>query len=130
MGNCYLKMNVRNAMKKIESLNELKSLAAKDDGVEVVIRLINGALSSKTVKYFETPLPATNEIWGDGNQTDLFFGREYIPMGVARRSIKVIWSVRHEVSDSESEHTCDQSFRVRTRIVRAIDEGSLFLIEE
>ena len=100
-------------MKPIESMNQLKRLASHPDGVEVCVRLNNGAMSGKTVKYFETPQPATNEAWGpDKMVTDVFWGKDY------------------DSSESESEHTNDLSLYHRTFILRAIGAGSLFLVEE
>jgi|TARA_R110000787_G_scaffold121192_1_gene232086 hypothetical protein len=118
-------------MKPIESMNQLKRLASHPDGVEVCVRLNNGAMSGKTVKYFETPQPATNEAWGpDKMVTDVFWGKDYMPMGACRSQLQVHWSVWHDSSESESEHTNDLSLYHRTFILRAIGAGSLFLVEE
>ena len=117
-------------MKAIETLSELKNLARKDDGVNVCIGLCHGVVACKTVKYFQDPLAATNEIWGAGYQTDVFNGSAYVPMGAGRVGLDVKWSVRHDSADCESEHTCDQSLDSMTAIVTAINSGSLFLNEE
>jgi len=115
-------------MKKIKSLSELKQLASVEGGVEVCVKLLHGGLSSKTVKYFETPQPATNQAWGPDNMiTDVFWGKDFVPMGAARSQMRVHWAIWHDSSDSESEHTTDASLHHRTFIVRAIKAGSLFL---
>ncbi len=116
-------------MQKINTLKELKNFARNEFGVEVSVRLCNGAVAVKTVKYFEKPLPATNNIWGDGYQTDVFCKSDYVPMGSGRLGLEVKWSVRHDSADCESEHSCDQSLDSMTSIVTAINEGSLFLNE-
>lgn len=117
-------------MKAIKSLSELKTLARNDDGVDVCVGLCHGVVAGKTVKYFKDPLPATNEIWGDGHQTDVFNGSDYVPMGAGRVGLDVKWSVRHDTADCESEHSCDQSLDSMTSIVIAINSGSLFLNKE
>lgn len=121
-------MNARNVVKPIESINQLKRLASHPDGVECRVMTPSGILWSKTIKYFDPPLTATNETVGvDAREVDVFDDLEYLPMGAGRVGLKIHWSIYHETCDSETEHTSDKSVDGRTYVFKALKCDGLFL---
>lgn len=118
-------------MKPIESMNQLKTLASHPDGVECRVMTPSGILWSKTIKYFDPPLLATNETVGvDAREVDVFDDLEYLPMGAGRVGLKIRWSVYHDTCDSETEHTTDDSLDNRTYVCKSLKYHGLFFNEE
>lgn len=114
-------------MRAIESLGQLKRLASHPDGVECKVFTGNGVIWSKTIKYFDPPIHATNETVGvDEREVDVYDDINYLPMGAGRVGLKIRWSIYHDTSDSESEHTTDKSVADRTYIFKALKYDSIF----